>query len=95
MLIAGSGDFLCTNWLFDIFFPTKENSVVIRKPKRKVHKASHCGSKQQERSCAMITLLLLVYTTWMSAILRTHPVHGESHIQHNAQQEVATIVAKS
>ena len=34
--------------------------VVIGKPERQVRKASHCGSKQQQRSCAAITLRTLV-----------------------------------
>jgi len=33
-----------------------DSHVVIGKPERHVRKASHCGSKQQQRSCAAITL---------------------------------------
>ena len=42
-----------------------ENYVVIGKPERQVRKASHCGSKQQLRSLAAITLLLLVRATYV------------------------------
>ena len=40
-----------------------------------------------------IILLLLVRTTVYGVILRAHPVCGESHIQRNANGEVATIYA--
>jgi len=40
-------------------------AITIGKPERQVRKASHCGSKQKRRSHAMITLLLLVGTTYM------------------------------
>ena len=39
--------------------------VSIGKPERHVRKASHCGSKQQYRSCTTITLLLLVHATFI------------------------------
>jgi len=40
----------------------------------------------------MITLLLLVHATYMySAVLHTHPIRGESHIQRNTTREVATV----
>ena len=40
----------------------------------------------------MITLLLLVCTTYMyGAVLHAHPVRGESHNQRNTTGEVATI----
>ena len=40
---------------------------MIGKTERHVHKGSHCDSKQQWRSCATITLLLLVHAryTWV------------------------------
>jgi len=38
----------------------------------------------------MITRLLLVHVTYMGDVLRAHPVCGESHIQRNANREVAT-----
>jgi len=67
-------------------------TVAIGKPERQVRKASHCGSKQQQRSHAMITLLLLVRATYvyMGVILCAHPVRGELHIQRYANREVAT-----
>jgi len=40
---------------------------------------------------SVITLLLLVRATHMRALLRIHPVRGESHIQRNANREVARI----
>jgi len=56
-----------------------------------VSKASHCASKQQQGSCALITLLLLVRATYIYiVVLRTHPVRGESQVQRNASGEVAT-----
>jgi len=39
--------------------------VAIGKPERHTCKASHCGSKQQQCSHAMITLLLLVRATYV------------------------------
>jgi len=58
-----------------------------------MHKASHCGSKQQQNSHAMITLLLLVRDTYMyGVVLHAHPVRGESHNQRNTTGEVATVV---
>jgi len=57
------------------------------KPELHVRKASHCGSKQQQRSCAEITLLLLVGAI---VVLCTHPIRGESHIQCHTTGEVAT-----
>jgi len=39
---------------------SQHHFVEIWKPMRHVRKASHCGNKQQYRSYAMITLLLLV-----------------------------------
>jgi len=38
----------------------------------------------------MITLLLLVHATYMG-VLYAHPIRGESHIQHNANGEDATL----
>jgi len=31
---------------------------------------------------------------YMGVVLRAHPVHGESHVQHNANREVATLAAR-
>jgi len=67
------------------------SSVAIGNPERHVRKASHCGSKQQWSSHAMITLLLLVRATCMyRVVLHAHPVRGESHNQRNTTGEVAT-----
>jgi len=43
---------------FDFILPfkLKNNCVAIGAPKREARKASHCGSKQQQRSHNMITL---------------------------------------
>jgi len=38
-----------------------------------------------------MTLLLLVRVTYIIVVLRAHPVRGESHIQRNANGEVATV----
>ena len=55
-------------------------------------KASHRGSKQQERSPDEITLLLLVRATYIYIfVLRAHPVRGELHNQRNTTGEVAAI----
>jgi len=81
------------------FWPTPDvpldyflnHTVAIGNPERHVRKASHCGSKQQLSSHAMITLLLLVRATYMhGVVLHAHPVRGESHTQHNTTREVAT-----
>jgi len=48
-------------------------TVAIGNPERHVRKASHCGSKQQQSSHAMITLLLLVRATFMyGVVLHAH-----------------------
>jgi len=67
-------------------------TVAIGNPERHMRKASHCGSKQQLSSHAMITPLLLVRATYMcSVVLHAHPVRGESHNQRNTTGEVATV----
>jgi len=35
--------------------------------------------------------LFVRHILYMDVILRAHPIHGESHIQHNANGEVATL----
>jgi len=66
-------------------------TVAIGKPERHVHKASHCGSKQQRRSPDEITLLLLVRATNIYGCCSSpHHVRGGSHIQCNTNGEVAT-----
>jgi len=48
-------------------------SVAIRTPKWQVHKASQCGSKQQQRShYHEITLLLLVHSTYIWVLFFAH-----------------------
>ena len=69
----------------------RKNTVAIGNPERHMRKASHCGSKQQQNSHAMITLLLLVRATYMyGVVLHAHPVRGESHNQRNTTGKVAT-----
>jgi len=69
-------------------------TVVIGNPERHMRKASHCGSKQQYSSHAMITLLLLVRATYMyGVVLHAYPVHGESHNQCNITGEFATVLS--
>jgi len=69
--------------------------VAIGNPERHVRKASHCGSKQQWRSCAATTLSLLVRATYTvhGVVRRAHPVRGESHIQRHANGEAATMAS--
>ena len=43
-----------------------------RKPERHVRKASHCGSKQQWRSCSQSLLLLLARATYIMVLFFTH-----------------------
>jgi len=58
-----------------------------------VRKASHHGSKQQQSSHAVITLLLLVRATYMhDVVLHAHPVRGESHNQPKTTGEAATLL---
>ena len=74
---------------------SQHHFVAIGNPERHMRKASHCGSKQQENSHTMITLLLLVRATYMYGIvLHAHPVRGESHNQRNTTGEVATEVGQ-
>ena len=74
---------------------SQHHFVAIGNPERHMRKASHCGSKQQENSHTMITLLLLVRATYMYGIvLHAHPVRGESHNQRNTTGEVATEVSQ-
>jgi len=50
----------------------QQHFVAIGKPKQQMHKASHCGSKQQWRSPNKITLLLLVRTTYIWVLFFAH-----------------------
>jgi len=66
-------------------------AAAIGNLERHMREASHCGSKQQSSSHAMITLLLLVRATYMNGVLlHAHPVRGESHNQRSTTGEVAT-----
>jgi len=67
--------------------------VAIRNPERHVRKASHCGSKQQQRSCVAISLTIACSRyVCNGVILHAHPVRGESHNQRNTTGEVATVL---
>ena len=46
--------------------------VAIGNPERHVRKASHCGSKQQYRSCPQSLLLLLARATYVMVLFFTH-----------------------
>jgi len=48
------------------------STVAIGKPEWHARKASHCGSKQQQRSRAAITLLLLVRATYIRVLFFAH-----------------------
>jgi len=65
--------------------------VAIGKPERQVRKASHCGSKQQEITCHDHAVIACSRHIYMGVMFRAHPVRGESHIQRNANREVATV----
>jgi len=69
--------------------------VAIGNPERHIRKASHCGSKQQQRSCAAISLTIACLRyIYNGVILHALPVRGESHNQRNATGEVATVAWK-
>jgi len=60
-----------------VFYHSVISIVTIEKPKRHVRKASHCGSKQQQRSCDEITLVVTIWKysqlfTRFSSIVRGH-----------------------
>ena len=87
LFVKVASDMTFTSW-------SQQHFVEIGKLEQQMRKALHCGSKQQQRSPDKITLLMLVRATYTSITgvnLRAHPVRGESHIQCNANQEVATI----
>ena len=62
----------------------------LEKPEQQVRKASYCGSMQQQRPCVAISLIACSRHLFISVVLRTHLVHGESHIQRNTTGKVAT-----
>ena len=88
--------FLLFPWVYYMscicyFFHALQSIVAIENPEWHMFKASHCSSKEQLSSHAMITLLLLVRATYMyGVVLHAHPVRGESHNQRNTTGEVAT-----
>jgi len=47
-------------------------TVAIGKPERQLRKTSHCGSKQKQRSHAVLTLLLLVRATCIWVLFFAH-----------------------
>ena len=72
---------------------TLSHSELLRleKPEQQVRKASHCGSMQQWRPCVTISLIIACSRhVYISVVLRTHSVRGESHIQRNTTGKVAT-----
>ena len=48
------------------------NTVAIGNPERHVRKASHRGTKQQQRSCSQSLLLLLARATYIVVLFFTH-----------------------
>jgi len=58
---------------------SQHHFVATGKPKRKVRRALHCGSKQQQRSHAMITLLLLVRAKYIWVLFFTHIPFAVNH----------------
>jgi len=65
-------------------------TVAIGKPKQQVHKASRCGSKQQQRTRQEHSIIACSCHISMIVVLRAHPIRGELHIKRNANGEVAT-----
>ena len=68
----------------------QDNTVAIGKPERQLHKASHCGSKQQYSSPDETTLLLLVRATYMVLFFARIPFVVNRAFQRNANGVVAT-----
>jgi len=70
-----------------------ETTVAIGKPEQQVRKTSHCGQQATDITChdhSVIACLCHIHG-YMGVILRAHSVRGESHIQRNANGEVATL----
>jgi len=59
--------FQCVVYKIDVTLWMSLRNSLLRsaKPDRHVRKASHCGSKQQQRSCTAVTPLLLVRATYI------------------------------
>jgi len=75
------------------FVPGFFVTVVIGNPKWHMRKASHRGSKQQQRSCVAISLTIACSPyVYNGVILRAHPVRGESHNQRNTTGEVQSVI---
>jgi len=68
--------FRFTTFLPSVVQPTAHLSwisvVAIGKPEQDVCQASYCGGKQQQRSHAMITLLLLLHGTYIWVLFFAH-----------------------
>ena len=57
-----------------------------------MYKTSHCGSKQQQRSCTAISHTIACSRYICKGVIRhTHPFRDESHNQLNATGEVAKV----
>jgi len=67
-----------------------QGSVAIGKPERQVRKASRCGSKQQKRSHAIVTLLLFVRDTYIWVLFFAH-IPFVVNRTFNAKWQVATV----
>ena len=64
---------------------SKHHFVVIGQAEQQVRKPSHCGPKQQWRSHDVL-IFVSACSRHIGVVHHTHPVRGESHIQHNANQ---------
>jgi len=67
---------------------------VIGKAEQQVLNASHCGSKQQENLHRAHSISASLHHVYMGVVVHVHPIRGESHIQHKANQEVASLAAR-
>jgi len=70
-------------------FSSATVTVAIRKLEQQVCKASDCGNNRDHPTGSLHYCLFAPHILYMGVILHTHPAHGESHIQHNANGEVA------
>ena len=97
--IVGGGFFYCSlqenEQFLILFFVTIVTDGLgddaMGYPERHVRKASHRGSKQQQRSRVAISLTIACSRyIYNGVVLHAHPVRGESHNQRNTTGEVAT-----
>jgi len=51
----------------------------------------HVSISRDYKPQSVYYCLFAPHTLYMGVIIRAHPVRGESHIQHNANREVATV----